>query len=86
MSATAEIKALLEAAFSPEKLEIIDDSWRHAGHAGSKEHGGGHFRVIMKAECLQGLSRLESHRRVNRALAPLFPASIHALSLELVHS
>lgn len=84
MSRSTAIRELLEEAFSPELLEIIDDSHLHAGHAGTTEHGGGHFRIRIKAACFKGLSRLEAHRAANRALQPLFPATIHAAGIEIV--
>ena len=62
----------LEAAFRPERLEVIDESEEHRGHAGWHEGGGTHFRVVMRAASLDGLSRVERSRAVHRALQPEF--------------
>lgn len=75
-----QIKSALEQAFSPVALEVIDESHKHAGHAGAKD-GGGHYMVNIVADAFAGKSRLEKHRMVNDATKHLFPAVIHALSI-----
>ncbi len=77
-----EIRALLEAAFAPATLEIEDESWKHAGHAGAGR--GGHFHVRIGAAAFRNKSRIRCHRMVNAALQPLFPERIHALSIRIV--
>ncbi|HET7756547.1 MAG TPA: BolA family protein [Steroidobacteraceae bacterium] len=74
----AQMRAALERALAPSALEIVDDAPRHAGHAAA---GGGHFRVMLVAEGFRGRSRLERHRMVYAALAPLLKASVHALNI-----
>jgi BolA protein len=76
----ALIRARLDAAFAPESLEIIDDSHRHAGHAGAKD-GRGHFRVRIVSERFVGTKTLERHRMVYAALGNLMQTDIHALSV-----
>ena len=76
----AQLRAALEHALAPRTLEIVDDSARHAGHAGAA--GGGHFRVTLVAEAFRGRSRLERHRLVYEAVAPLLAGSVHALNIE----
>ena len=39
----ARIHAALAQALAPSVLELIDDSHRHAGHAGARE--GGHYTL-----------------------------------------
>ena len=76
----ALIRARLHAAFASESLEIIDDSHRHAGHAGAKD-GRGHFRVRIVSERFVGTKTLERHRMVYAALGSLMQTDIHALSV-----
>jgi len=76
----ARIRARLEAAFDPLHLEIEDESALHAGHAGAAG-GGGHFRVTIVAAAFAGVSRIQAHRMIHRALADLFPGDIHALAI-----
>lgn len=72
----------LTAAFAPERLEIVNDSHRHAGHAGDDGSGESHFRVTLRSAALAPLSRVERHRAVHRALGDL-TTRIHALALDL---
>jgi BolA protein len=60
-------------------LEIVDDSAKHAGHAGARE--GGHFRVALVADAFRGRSQIERHRIVYSAVAGLMGKDIHALNI-----
>ena len=82
----ATLEAKLRAAFGPEELEVIDESEQHRGHAGWREGGGTHFRVVMRAAAFDGLSRVERSRAVHRALADELAGGVHALALELAGS
>ena len=75
------IEALLASALEPLHLEVIDDSARHAGHAGA-QGGAGHYRVRILSERFRGLPVLARHRLVYEALRPLIPQDIHALGIE----
>jgi BolA protein len=77
--AVAQLRSALEHALAPRSLEIIDDSARHAGHAGARS--GGHYRVTLVADAFRGRSRLERHRLVYAAVAPLMSGSVHALNI-----
>jgi BolA family transcriptional regulator, general stress-responsive regulator len=82
MSTRAErIRSILTRAMQPMALNIEDESWKHAGHAGARESGGGHFSVTIVAECFRGRSRIERQRMVMQALAAEFGPTIHALSI-----
>lgn len=72
------MRAALERAFAPRRLEILDDGARHAGHAAA---GRGHYKLLLVADAFRGHSRLERHRMVYSALAPLFESSVHALNI-----
>lgn len=77
----AQIRSRLEAAFTPDVLEIVDESHRHAGHAGARD-GRGHFLVRIVSNRFEGVRPLARHRMVYAALGPLMQTDIHALSLE----
>jgi BolA protein len=79
----ARIEAKLRAAFRPDELAVIDESEAHRGHAGWREGGGTHFRVVMRAAALDGLGRVERSRAVHRVLADELAGGVHALALEL---
>jgi BolA protein len=78
-----QIRAALEKELAPLSLEIIDDSAKHAGHAGARE--GGHFRVKLISKAFAGRPQLERHRLVYAAVAPLLGQGVHALSI-VAHS
>ena len=63
--------------------EVVDESEEHRGHGGWREGGGTHFRVVMRAASLDGLSRIERSRAVHRALAEELRGGVHALALDL---
>ena len=79
----ARIEAKLRAEFTPEMLEVIDESEQHHGHAGWREGGETHFRVRMVASKFKGESRIARQRAVNRCLADELSSSVHALAMEL---
>ena len=81
----ARIQEILEAAFKPTLLEIVDESAKHANHAGRNGLPAGetHYQVRMVAAALQGQSRLARSRAVHEALDPEFKSGLHALSLKL---
>ncbi len=83
MGVDAEIRAKLEAAFTPTTLEIINESHRHAGHSGDDGSGESHFRLRIAAPAFAEMSRIERHRAVHAALGPEITGRIHALALEI---
>ena len=81
MSTLERIRSRITSLLSPAHLEIIDDSHKHVGHAGNT--GGGHYTLIITAEKLNRLSKLESHRLIYSAVNDLMPEKIHALSIKV---
>jgi BolA protein len=83
MGAIAEtIRRKLAAAFSPSRLDVVDDSDRHKGHAGHREGGESHFTVTIESAAFAGVGRVERQRRVNQALAEELAGPVHALSIK----
>lgn len=76
------IRARLVESLAPIRLELIDDSHQHAGHAGARQ--GGHFTVRIAAPGFAGKRPLECHRMIYAALGELMQTDIHALSIELL--
>jgi len=74
------IRHCIESELSPIELEIIDESYKHAGHSG---HGGaGHFKVKIISDKFNGQLPLARHRMVYAAVDSLMPTEIHALSID----
>ena len=82
MNVQDEITARLRAAFAPARLEVVNESHRHAGHAGDDGSGESHFRILVRAPALASMGRVERHRAVHAALGDL-TARVHALALDL---
>ena len=78
-SRVERIRAVVQDAFHPVRLEIRDDSAAHAGHAGGG--GKGHFKLLIVSERFSGKTALQRHRLVHAALASLIESDIHALVL-----
>lgn len=79
---TERIRAKLAQVFTPEVLEIEDQSARHAGHAGASPEGETHFLVRIVSKKFDGMSRVEMQRAVNGALKNEFDTGLHALSIK----
>ncbi len=81
MRVAKAIEANLTRAFDPTRLSIVDESHRHAGHAGARAEGESHFRVEIVSNAFAGKSRVERQRMVYAALADEMARDIHALQL-----
>lgn len=84
MSVAEIIKIKITDALAPSRLEITDDSARHAGHAGASGGGESHFKVVVVSEIFEGKSRIERHMLVNEALADELRGPIHMLQIKAV--
>lgn len=82
MSARERITRTLTSTFAPQRLEVVDESHFHAGHAGSPGTGESHFRVLIVSASFSGKSRVERHRMVNAALAAELASGVHALAIK----
>jgi len=74
------IRSLLNKALTPSSLEIVDDSYKHAGHEGAKS-GGGHFNVTVCSAEFEGKTLIQRHRMIYNALGDMMQLDIHALSI-----
>jgi BolA protein len=74
----------LTRRFAPTRLEVIDDSERHRGHAGWHEGGETHFRVRIATPQFDGKPRVAQHRAVMEALDAELKGGIHALAIEIL--
>jgi BolA protein len=76
------IRGKLTAKFQPQRLEVTDDSDRHAGHAGAPEGGESHFNILIEAAAFSGMNRVARQRAVYGALREELEGPVHALSLK----
>ena len=69
------------SVLTPDSVELIDDSEKHAGHEGAKG-GGGHFQLVIVSQSFDGKSTQARHRMVHAALGEMLEREIHALTIK----
>jgi len=81
MNRADRITHKLNQALAPARLSVIDESHRHAGHAGAQPGGETHYQVAVVAAAFEGMTRVQRQRRVYELLADEFKTGLHALAL-----
>ena len=79
------LHSLLITHFAPTELWVDNESYKHAGHAGHVEAGGGeetHFSIVVVSAAFEGKNRVQCQREVNKVLQPLFDQGLHALAMK----
>ena len=79
-----EIERRLQAALSPIRLIVSNDSAKHSGHSGDDGSGESHFSVTVESAAFTGVARLERQRMVNRALGDLPGQRVHAMAIKAI--
>jgi BolA family transcriptional regulator, general stress-responsive regulator len=82
MSVADDLTTRLTQAFQPDRLEITNESAKHAGHGGDDGSGESHFHVLIRAQAFADMNRVARHRAVHAALGDL-NQRIHALALDI---
>ena len=82
MTVKDNITKKLREAFSPESLDVADESHLHEGHAGHRPGGETHFRLYIVSPAFKGKSRIDRHRMINELLAAELAGTVHALALK----
>ncbi|WP_207904602.1 BolA family protein [Novosphingobium sp. PhB165] len=77
-----EMRQLLEAAFAPSHLAVINDSATHRGHSGDDGSGESHFTIEIESPRFEGVSRLQRQRLVNAALGDIPGERVHAVAIK----
>ncbi len=83
MGLDIEIKAALDASFTANALEVINESAQHAGHAGDDGTGESHWRIVISAPEFDTMTRIARHRAIHSALGADIIGRIHALAIEV---
>lgn len=82
MIRSERIRDILTEVFSPSALDVIDDSHKHAGHAGARPEGETHYTIKIVSSEFEGQSRVATQRAILAALKPEFETGLHALSIK----
>jgi BolA family transcriptional regulator, general stress-responsive regulator len=80
--AQLEMEMLLEAAFTPTRLSVINDSAKHHGHSGDDGSGESHFTIEIESAAFAGVNRVMRQRMVNKALGDIPGTRVHALAIK----
>jgi len=81
----SELEQALRTALEPTRLEVLDESAAHAGHAGANAQGSGtHFRIRIASPVFDGRSRVQQHRLVYDCLQHLMDRGLHAMAIEIL--
>lgn len=83
MALADEIHGALDSVFHPVRLEVINESHKHSGHAGDDGSGESHWKVVISAPAFGPMTRLERHRAIHAALGPGIIGRLHALALSV---
>jgi BolA family transcriptional regulator, general stress-responsive regulator len=83
MTRTQRITTILTQELQPSHLEVIDESYKHIGHAGARPEGETHFKVIITAPALKAMSRVRAHQAIYKLLAQELQQGLHALAIEV---
>ncbi len=83
MTVRDTLEEKLKKALNPTNIEVIDESHKHAGHAGARPEGETHFHVNMTSEVFTGKTRIAQQRLVYGTLKEELDGPVHALSLKL---
>jgi BolA family transcriptional regulator, general stress-responsive regulator len=83
MERTTLIENRLREVLAPQKIEVRDDSHRHAGHEGAKS-GGGHFAVTIVSQRFKGKNLVQRHQMIYQALNEMMKKEVHALSIQAI--
>jgi BolA protein len=84
MNRAERIKAILTRELAPHHLEIIDDSHKHAGHAGARPEGETHYSLIIGSAAFTGKTKVQAHQMVYTHLKPELDSGLHALAIRVV--
>ena len=82
MAVIDQIRNKLTDQFNPERLDVVDESHRHAGHVGARPEGETHFKVTIVTSAFEGQSRVARHKMVYDSLAEELEGPVHALALK----
>ena len=83
MNMEEKIKKAIIDGISPEKIQIINESYKHAGHAGDDGSEQTHFKLVVVSSKFESLNRVERQRLVNSCISNLYDEGLHALSMQL---
>lgn len=78
-----KIRKAIEETLSPTHLEVVNESHKHAGHAGDDGSGQTHFKLMVVSSDFSEYNRMQRQRMVNATVKNLFDQGLHAITMQL---
>ena len=78
MTVQQTIEQKIQAALTPSRLDVINESHMHNVPPGSESH----FKLVIVCPAFENLSLVQRHQKINGILAKELKEDIHALSME----
>ena len=82
MNISEKISHLIEQEIDVNKIQIVDESYKHANH--QKDTKGGHFKLFIVSDFFIDMSLLDRHKLIYKILDKMMKVEIHALSMKLL--
>lgn len=82
MNRSDRIVFILTQALKPSYIELIDDSAKHAGHAGAKDGGETHYTLKICSATFNGQSKVARHQKIYGLLGEEFKDGLHAFAID----
>mgnify|MGYP001036497170 CR=1 FL=1 len=82
MNLESQMRQKLMIFLQSSRLDVVNESYLHAGHRSSPGTGESHFRLLIVSEAFSGKSRVERHRMVNDLLSDELRSGLHALAIK----
>lgn len=82
MNRSQRIISLLTKALQPTRLELHDDSHKHAGHSGARDGGETHYELVIASEQFNGLTKIQRHQMIYKLLDAELKNGLHALAIK----
>ena len=82
MNISEKISHLIEQEIDVNKIQIMDESYKHANH--QKDTKGGHFKLFIVSDVFIDMSLLDRHKLIYKILDKMMKVEIHALSMKLL--
>lgn len=82
MNLERRMREKLMVALRPTRLDVVNESHLHAGHASSPGTGESHFRLLIVSDAFAGKTRIARHRLVNDIVGDELRDGVHALAIK----
>lgn len=84
MNRARRIAARLGESLMPRFLKLVNHSEKHQSHRKSINGEETHLALTIACDALDSLSRVQSHRKIQKLLQSEFDSGLHSLTIEII--